>query len=51
MNDWSENTFIKQPLIETKASLNSLVLDDSVARKYSFVDGNSFVNISEDIVN
>jgi len=46
-----ENYYSVSPEDETKASLNSLVLDDSVARKYSFVDGNSFVNISEDIVN
>lgn len=46
-----ETYYSVSPEDETKASLNSLVLDDSVARKYSFVDGNSFVNISEDIVN
>ncbi len=46
-----ESYYSVSPEDDTKSSLDSLVLDDSVARKYSFVDGNSFVNISEDIVN
>ena len=39
------------PEDEAKSSLNSLVLDDTVARKYSFVEGNSFISTSEDILN
>lgn len=45
-----DNYYVHSSEIESKSSINNLVIDDLAARRYSFVDDDN-INLQEDIIN